>query len=590
MMGNQEGFVIMSNDDLLPEVLAVGDKPFSGQPNDNFRWWLDCIEAIGKEYVAQGVALTASAYEDDDFPDEVEPLVHSHWGQGTPYNNYCPTRYGQRSVTGCVATALAQVLYTHRYPATGVGSVTRKYFGQSYTANYGETTYDFNNMLEDYRNGYNDVQADAVATLMLHCGLAVNMDYSPEGSGSYSDVAAEGMRKYFGISTAECHNRSDYSTAEWKRLIYTELAGGHAMYYSGIDAISRNGGHAFVCDGYDAKGLLHINWGWEEQDDGYFNMDLLNPSGYKFSIEQDIITGLYDPDYTATGSPLISLDIENEKGKLLENIGVDNLALLKGVTISGELDQSDLNLLKSLSSGDYLAKYGTAEDKGVLRVIDLTHAVLDEDVLPAETFRDCNQLRNIKLPKDLKKIGDYAFAGCSRLSTITSYTYNVPKMGKRCFEGVSADMVTLKVIAGSSDLYRRNSQWKGICTTSNVLEFGTCIKVKNVARQYGEANPVLGYQMIGQRVVGAPNIYTDATSESLPGTYTIFVEPGSITATDNVIYVPGTLTIEGDVTAIENLSDSQSAATTVYTLDGKKVAPSAKSQIHVKDGKSIIVR
>ena len=151
-------------------------------------------------------------------------------------------------------------------------------------------------------------------------------------------------------------------------------------------------------------------------------------------------------------------------------------------------------------------------------------------------------------------------------------------------------MVPLKVIAGSSDLYRRNSQWKGICSTSNVLEFGTCIKVKNVARQYGEANPVLGYQMIGQRVVGAPNIYTDATTESLPGTYTIFVEPGSITATDNVIYVPGTLTIEGDVTAIENLSDTKSAATTVYTLDGKKVAPSAKSQIHVKNGKSIIVR
>jgi hypothetical protein len=399
------------------------------------------------------------------------------------------------------------------------------------------------------------------------------------------------MRKYFGIATAECHNRSDYSTSEWKQLIYTELAEGHAMYYSGIDAISRNGGHAFVCDGYNDKGLLHINWGWEEKDDGYFNMDLLDPDGYKFSIQQDIITGLYDPDFTPSGSKLISLDIDNERGQLLEKIGQDNLSILKGVTITGELDASDLDLLRSLASGDALVRYGSdGEAKGVLRIIDLTHATFDEEALPADAFRDCNKLRNIKLPKDLKKIGDRAFSGCTQLSTITSYTYNVPKMGKRCFEGLTGSQITLKVIAGSSDLYRRNSQWKSICTTSNVTEFGTCIKVKNAARQYGEANPVLGYQMIGQRVAGTPTIYTDATAESLPGTYTIFVEPGTITATDNVIYVPGVLTIEGDVSGIESLSEDKAAGAAEYTLDGKAAGAAAKGQVRVKGNKTVILK
>ena len=593
VMGAQKGFVILSNDDVLPEVLAISDGNFSDNTNENFRWWLNTVEAIGRECIAEGIIPEAvTAPDPDSFPDEVEPLVTTHWDQGTPYNNYCPTKYGQRSVTGCVATALAQVLNYHKYPENGVGTLSRTYFGNTYTANYGETTYDFANMLDEYNYGYNDVQADAVATLMLHCGLAVDMDYSPSGSGAYSDVAAQGMRRYFGIETAECHNRSDYSTAEWKNLIYNELANGHPMYYSGIDAISYNGGHAFVCDGYNEQGLLHINWGWSGSDDGYYNMDLLNPSGYKFSIQQDVIIGLYDPDATVGGPrvELISLDIiDNEQGKLLENIGTENLSRLKGVTISGELNQEDLDLLKTLAKGEVLTDLGSEENKGTLRIIDLSHATLPDDVLPDEAFKNCKQLRNIKLPRNLKQIGNYAFSGCTRLSTITSYTYNVPKMGKRCFENLSASSISINVIAGSSDLYRRNSQWKTIVGTNNVMEFGTCIRAKNAVRNYGEGNPILGYQMIGQRVVGAPTVWTDATAESLPGTYTIYIEPGTITATENVVYVPAVLTIEGEITGIESVESDKNEAVSAYTLDGKS-ASSAAQGLKIQSGKVVLSR
>jgi hypothetical protein len=595
VMGAQKGFVILSNDDVLPEVLAIGDGAFSDHTNESFRWWLNAVEAIGRECVAEGITPEAVAAPDpDSFPDAVEPLVTTHWDQGTPYNNYCPTKNGQRSVTGCVATALAQVLNYHRYPENGVGTLSRTYFGNTYTANYGETTYDFANMLDEYNlvSGYNAEQADAVATLMLHCGLAVNMDYSPSGSGAYSDVAAQGMRRYFGIETAECHNRSDYSTTEWKNLIFAELAEGHPMYYSGIDALSYDGGHAFVCDGYNEQGLLHINWGWSGSEDGYYNMDLLNPSGYKFSVQQDIIIGLYDP-MVSMGGPrveLISLDIiDNEQGKLLENIGTENLSRLKGVTVSGELNQTDLDLLKTLAKGEVLTDLGSEEEKGTLRIIDLSHATLPEDVLPDEAFKDCKQLRNIKLPRTLKQIGNYAFSGCTRLTTITSYTYNVPKMGKRCFENISASNVCINVIAGSSDLYRRNSQWKTICTTKNVTEFGTCIRAKNAVRNFGEGNPILGYQMIGQRVVGAPNVWTDATAESLPGTYTIYIEPGTITATENVVYVPAVLTVEGDITGIESVANDKNEAAPIYTLEGKR-ASSATQGLKIQSGKVVLVR
>lgn len=590
VMGSESRFVILGNDDLMPEVLAVGDGAFNHSDNENFRWWLNAIEQIGKECVESGIASgDATTPDPDSYPNEVEPLVSSHWDQGTPYNNFCPTKNGQRSVTGCVATALAQVLRYHRYPENGEGSLSKNYFGNTYTANYGETTYDFDNMLDDYFYGsYTSEQAKAVATLMLHCGLAVNMDYSPSGSGAYSDVAAQGMRRYFGITTAECHNRSDYNTPEWKNLIYAELAAGHPMYYSGIDALSYDGGHAFVCDGYNEKGLLHINWGWSGKDDGYFNMDLLNPTGYKFSVQQDIITGLYDPNVVLGSSiQLISLDIDNEPGKLLDKIGTENLSCLKGLNISGELDQTDLALLKTLATGALLTDFGMEEDKGTLRTLDLSHATLPDNALPDEAFKDCKQLRNIKLPRVLSQIGSYAFAGCNHLTTITSYTYNVPKMGKRCFENINAATVTLNVIAGSSDLYRRNSQWKTICTTKNVVEFGTCIRAKNAVRNYGEGNPILGYQMIGQRVVGAPNLWTDATVESAPGAYTIYIEPGSITATDNVVYVPAVLTIEGEITGIETLADSENTVAPAYTLEGKR-APRSASGLKVQQGKVVL--
>ena len=127
------------------------------------------------------------------------------------------------------------------------------------------------------------------------------------------------------------------------------------------------------------------------------------------------------------------------------------------------------------------------------------------------------------------------------------------------------------------------------CTAKNVTEFGTCIRAKNAVRNFGEGNPILGYQMIGQRVVGAPTVWTDATAESLPGTYTIYIEPGTITATENVVYVPAVLTVEGDITGIETVANDKNEATPIYTLEGKR-ASSATQGLKIQSGKVVLVR
>ncbi|MCR5395334.1 MAG: C10 family peptidase [Bacteroidales bacterium] len=587
------GYAVVSNDDLLPEVLAVVHGSYSGQHNPAMQWWLRAIEQAGRYCTEHGITaaqLTESASDFDlaDLPDEVYPLVSAQWGQSAPYYNLCPTKNGQHCLTGCVATALAQIIYTVQYPTSGYGQRTAQYYGNTYTADYGNTIYDYANMIDSYSAGYTAQQAQAVAVLMMHCGLASNMDYNTNGSGTFSEDAAAGMRNYFGFEQATCHHRSDYSASDWKLMVMSELAQGHPLYYSAVDALSMDGGHAFVCDGYDEQGLVHINWGWTGSEDGYFNMDLLDPPGMKFSYGQDIITGVYNPD-AVPASSLLALEVDNPvAGKLLHNIGFDNLPLLKSITIRGTMNESDFALLRQLAQGKDLSDYGLSDAKGLLRKIDLSDVQLEGDALPDGAFQGCARLRSVTLPRQLASIGTSAFAGCSQLSTITSYSYKVPKMGKKVFDGVESDKVNVRVIAGSSDLYRRNAQWKKILSVTNLSEFGTCIKANNAQRAQGANNPVLGYQMIGDRLTGVPELWTDATIDSPAGTYTIYIKPGSISATDNVVFVPGTLLVT-EVSGIESLqSDTDSARQ--LPLDGTSSGTSPRRGLSVRDGRVVIIK
>lgn len=291
---NAVGFIIISGDDRLPEVLGYsecGKFDYDKIP-ENFKWWLSEYEKEISAWLPFADQKLPSAYKRVPVKrPPIEPLTKTTWNQDAPYNNDCPLDYsGQRSVTGCVATAMAQLMKYHEWPKNPTGSSGGVVFDG--------TTYQWDRMLDNYVNGeYSGVEAAAVATLMRQCGAAVNMQYSSWSSGAYDSAVPYAFTKYFNYGPDIKMVWKDYTPlSNWTEIVYNELAAGRPLYYSGS---SSQGGHAFVCDGYSENDFFHFNWGWGGYQDGYFRLTALNPaSGGAGSYEggyntgQTILTGL----------------------------------------------------------------------------------------------------------------------------------------------------------------------------------------------------------------------------------------------------------------------------------------------------------
>ncbi|HPM92022.1 MAG TPA: C10 family peptidase [Bacteroidales bacterium] len=209
---------------------------------------------------------------------EVEPLLFCKWDQGAPYNMLCPEDEagpGGHVWVGCVATAMAQVMYYWRYPAAGTGSHCywpgNWQYGQQ-CADFGNTYYNWEGMI----NSIDLVQVYPNAELQYHCAVSVDMDFSPNGSGSYSHMVPERLAAFWGYSDAQILWKDDYSHSEWVEILQEELDASHPMYYSGY---SNEGGHAFVCDGYQGE-YFHFNFGWGGSANGYFTLD--NVGGFSY--------------------------------------------------------------------------------------------------------------------------------------------------------------------------------------------------------------------------------------------------------------------------------------------------------------------
>jgi len=224
----------------------------------------------------------------------VAPLLFSTWDQGGPYNNMCPldTVTGSRAYVGCVATAMAQIMYYYRWPITGVGSkgYTSSNFGYLF-ADFGNTTYEWNEMTYAAISGYS---ATAMATLSYHCGISVHMFYGTSGSGANSDSVVFALKNYFRYSQdIQMIERQYYWDTTWIDLLQEQLNAGKLLHYSG----SGTGAHAFVCDGYQDD-YFHFNWGWSGNYNGYFYVTNLNPGTWNFTENQKAITNIYpEGDY-----------------------------------------------------------------------------------------------------------------------------------------------------------------------------------------------------------------------------------------------------------------------------------------------------
>lgn len=301
LVGFENGaFAVIANDDAFQPVLGYTTGRAGAEHAPGFVWWLETMNKSLEDQMAEGKAQ-AKVQRASDVKTAVAPLIKTKWGQDAPYNNMCPeyTVGGttRRYVTGCVATSMAQVMNYHGYPTKGTGSTSYRYTplgGATLTlrANFGTTSYDWANMADDYSNGgYTAAQAEAVATLMSHCGIAVHMNYNASGSGAMSHVACRALKKYFNYSAKiGCLYREFFHVDEWMNIIYKELSDGCPIIYGGN---SGTGGHSFVFDGYDEDGLVSVNWGWEGVDDGYFEIASLN--GYN-DIQDMVIVRLPDDD------------------------------------------------------------------------------------------------------------------------------------------------------------------------------------------------------------------------------------------------------------------------------------------------------
>lgn len=309
-----DGFVIVSSDDRTTPILGYADKG-SLKPDslpENVCSWLQTYSAQ-LEWIDSHPEARLSR-QASLFPAK-EPIVTSHWDQAAPYNYLCPTYGNLACMTGCVATALAQIMNYHKYPAQSqrIPAYTTETLSIKVSAKQA-TRIDWRNMADNYTAKSTSMENTAVSTLMMLVGAALKMDYSPYNSGAYSSDVVPALVDYFSYDTsAKRVSRLFYTIDEWESMIYQELEENRPVYYSGV---SIGGGHAFVIDGYE-NGYFHVNWGWSGISDGYFLLDLVDPEdysgsgagigGYGYSMEQSAVIGIRPSQGTVASEPCMTV-------------------------------------------------------------------------------------------------------------------------------------------------------------------------------------------------------------------------------------------------------------------------------------------
>lgn len=303
--GDNSGFTVVSGDDRFPAIVGYtesGEFDADRLP-ENFvsfmQAYQDFVDNATDEQIEEVAAWKSQASH-----DTVAPFMKTKWNQRAPYNNMCPVyNTGKRSVTGCVATAVSQILHYYEHPANLKADIPAYTTGTYRLEMKGITAgeeYDWSNMMDVYTGSETQAQNDAVAKLMFHVGCALKTDYGPS-SPAYTTLDI--FTRYFGMDKelVGYYVRADYQIAEWDYMLYKEIEARRPVYYDGQ---SNGGGHAFVIHGY-ADGLYYVNWGWGGDCDGYFDITILNPNSTTgagvsstndgYSMKNGMIIGLY-PD------------------------------------------------------------------------------------------------------------------------------------------------------------------------------------------------------------------------------------------------------------------------------------------------------
>ena len=395
------GFAVVTTDDSFESVIGVSNFQFADSLPCGFKWWLEIINSnMLKKDETSSRKITKSKNK------SVDPLITTDWGQERPFNDNCTFSNGNKKyqcVTGCVATALAQIMNYYRYPECGKGSITydityNNDFTITFSENFSQSFYDWDNIIDSYKAYYNNTSVDAhtkaVAKLMKDCGVAINTRFSDSNHGSSSSLikAENALKNYFNYdSTTKNYLRSDYTKDEWLDIIYQELDKGRPILYSGTEENSMySSGHAFVINGYDTSGKVYINWGWDGSYDGYYDIDLLNPASQKYNYNQSMVVAI-----PPTGSNIPSYQIVtiSSEGNGCVNYGNLDGRQVRQETLSFKvIEDNDVTLF-------FTPDVGYQVKKVIINGSDVTASILNNQY----------SLNNIESPTTVDVVFEKAF-------------------------------------------------------------------------------------------------------------------------------------------------------------------------------------
>ena len=296
------GFVIIAKDDDFAPVLGYSDTDYDTDVMPcGLKWWMSQVEKSLETRKAHAQTYQPAVYASSTATN----FITTSWNQQAPYNTLCPKIDGVAAPTGCVATAMAQIMYYYQYPATskgtGIYSVTtyKDKNDKEGTTKWDKLelghTYEWTKMKNKYLRPTGDTD-NAVAKLMRDAGAASRMNYQAEASGTIKWYAAKGFAENFRYDSLaiSCLQRDFYTDAEWMEMVRKEMEAKQPVLYCGSDEI--DGGHAFLLDGIQEDGKVHVNWGWGKSGDGWFDIDVLRPNitgftGEGFNIGQSMVLG-----------------------------------------------------------------------------------------------------------------------------------------------------------------------------------------------------------------------------------------------------------------------------------------------------------
>ncbi|MDF9831322.1 C10 family peptidase [Parabacteroides sp. PF5-6] len=316
-LGEGNGFVIISGEDTAYPILGYATEGIfrTDQMPDNLTHWLSFYQKEMIFAIESGLPATDEIIAQWHNPGERASLIQpavllptANWDQSAPYNNLCPTdALGKTSVTGCVATAMGIVMKHYNWPEKGTGMHTYRTKTDSIrvTASF-NTSYDWGNMLDKYTQtgslpNWTTTQGEAVATLLFHCGVSVDMNYTSKSSGAYTNDVITALVDHFDYDKSiSLLSRDLYSSEEWMAIVRAELDLNYPLMYGG--ATEDMAGHFFIIDGYaTTEDYFHVNWGWSGYSDGYYRLSSLAPTyqgiggstpGAGYSYLQDVVVGM----------------------------------------------------------------------------------------------------------------------------------------------------------------------------------------------------------------------------------------------------------------------------------------------------------